>query len=54
MAGKQTAVLGIYPDYPSVEKVYYTPTDRGTEAALRAYLDNVRKVRGQSTEASET
>lgn len=35
-------------EYLGVDKVYYTPTDRGTEAILRAYLE---KVRGQVAEA---
>lgn len=32
-------------DYLGVEKVYYTPTDRGAEARLHAYLDGVRSRR---------
>ena len=35
-------------EYLGVDKVYYTPTDRGTEAVLRAYLE---KVRGKVAEA---
>ncbi|MGB2984320.1 MAG: replication-associated recombination protein A, partial [Phycisphaerae bacterium] len=35
---------GIVPqDYLGVDKVYYTPTDRGTEAILRKYLEKVRR-----------
>jgi putative ATPase len=38
------AKSGIVPqDYLGVERVYYTPTERGTEAALRRYLDEVRR-----------
>ncbi len=35
---------GIVPqDYLGVDKVYYTPTDRGAEAAIRDYLSKVRR-----------
>ncbi|GAF67214.1 unnamed protein product, partial [marine sediment metagenome] len=35
---------GIVPqDYLGVEKVYYTPTDRGAEAVIREYLARVRQ-----------
>jgi putative ATPase len=35
---------GIVPqDYLGVEKVYYTPSDRGAEAAIREYLEKVRQ-----------
>jgi putative ATPase len=48
------AAEGIVPqDYPGVEKVYYTPTDRGTEAVLRQYLEKVRRIRGESTDTGE-
>ncbi len=38
-------------DYLGVEKVYYTPSDRGAEARLGRYLEEVRR---QATEARET
>jgi len=40
---------GIVPqDYLGVEKVYYTPTDRGAEASMRLYL---AKMRGHAASA---
>lgn len=35
-------------DYLGVEKVYYTPTNRGAEAVLSAYLDKVRRSAGET------
>jgi putative ATPase len=45
------AKSGIVPqDYLGVERVYYTPTERGTEAALRRYLDKVRRKAAEANE----
>lgn len=42
---------GIVPqDYLGVQRVYYTPTQRGTEAALRRYLDEVRREAAEANE----
>ena len=38
-------------DYLGVDKVYYTPTDRGAEAVLRTYLERVRR---RATDGEET
>jgi len=43
---------GVSPDqdYLGVEKTYYTPTDRGYEKRIAAYLEWVRKLRGGAKE----
>ncbi len=42
---------GMVPqDYLGVDRVYYTPTDRGAEARMRRYLEEVRR-RTEDTEA---
>ncbi len=40
-------------DYLGVDKVYYTPTNRGAEARIRRYIDDVR-CRGEDTKQAET
>jgi putative ATPase len=37
-------------DYLGVDKVYYTPTDRGAEGLLRRYLDKVRRKKAGANE----
>lgn len=45
------AKSGIVPqDYLGVERVYYTPTERGAEAALRRYLDEARRKAAEADE----
>lgn len=41
----------VLQDYLGVDKVYYTPSDRGAEARLRRYLEEVRR---KAAEARET
>lgn len=33
----------VIQDYLGVDKIYYNPTDRGREAAMRAYLEKIRR-----------
>ncbi len=44
---------GISPDqeYLGVERTYYTPTDRGYEKHITAYLEWVKRLRGQAAPA---
>lgn len=37
-------------EYLGIDKVYYTPTDRGAEAKIREYLDRVRRLAADSRE----
>lgn len=41
-------------DYLGVDKVYYTPTNRGDEARMRAYLEKVRRHGEDGTTAQPT
>ena len=47
---------GISPDqdYLGVETTYYRPSDRGYEKHIRAYLEYVRKLRGEGGEEEMT
>ena len=41
---------GVSPDqdYLGVDKTYYTPTDRGYEKHMAAYLEYARQLRGKA------